>query len=211
MRTSPLFGITADFNEGRLSGFAGVNSYTGPYTAEKNGQFSAGPLAATLMAGSGPAMAAETAYLKLIEAAEKYSVAESKLTLTTKDGTTLVYEKAKPFTLGGSSWNVTGYNNGKQAVQGLEADSKLTLEFGTDGTASGNAGVNSFNGPYSSGDTSIKIGPLATTKMAGEPALMEQEQAYLAALQAATQWEVGRDTLTLRDAEGATQVIAKKN
>ncbi len=201
-------GISARFDGASMTGFSGVNTYTGAYTAGDDGTFEAGPFASTLMAGPEEAMAAETAYMKLIDDANKYEVAEGKLTLTTTDGKTLSYEAAEAFTLAGSSWTVTNYNNGAEAVVGPVEGSELTLLFGADNAVSGSGGVNNFNGPFESGDTSIKIGPLATTMMAGPDDLMAQEQQYLAALQAATEWEVANGVLTLRDGEGAMQVVA---
>lgn len=204
-------GISAQFDGTRMTGFSGVNSYTGEYEASTDGTFKAGPFASTMMAGPAKAMAAESAYMKLVEAAEKYKVEGDKLTLTTADGTTLTYDRAKAFDLAGSSWTVTGYNNGKEAVVGPVEGSELTLDFGTDDTVSGTGGVNRFNGPYESGDTSIKIGPLMQTKMAGPEELMTQEQQYITALQNATEWEVANNVLTLRDNEGAMQVTATKD
>jgi heat shock protein HslJ len=201
-------GITAEFASGTMSGFSGVNSYSGPYEAKDDGTFSAGPLAGTLMAGPEPLMKAEQTYLKLVDDAKSFAIADSTLTLTSTDGSTLTFEKAEPFDLSGTSWKITGYNNGKEAVTSPEADSELTLEFGTDGTVSGNGGVNQFNGPYEATEDTIKIGPLASTKMAGPENLMTQEAAYLAALEAGTTWEVVNGVLTTRDAGGAMQINA---
>jgi heat shock protein HslJ len=203
-------GIMAEFDGTRLSGFSGVNSYTGAYTAEADGTFKAGPLATTMMAGPPQLMAAETLYLKLLGAAEKYEVAEKTLTLTTADGKTLTYEGAAPPDLAGSSWTVTNYNNGKEAVVGTVTGSELTLAFGTDGNVSGSGGVNTFSGPFTSAETSIKIGPLAATMMAGSEELMAQEQQYMTALQAATTWDIANGVLTLRDDKGAMQVVASQ-
>lgn len=73
--------ITAEFAEGRLSGNSGVNTYSGPYKAGPDATFSAGPLAATEMAGPEPVMRAETAYLTLLGQAKSYEVTGSRLTL----------------------------------------------------------------------------------------------------------------------------------
>jgi heat shock protein HslJ len=178
-------GISARFDGTSMTGFSGVNTYSGAYTAGDDGAFEAGPFASTMMAGPDLAMAAETAYMKLVDAANKYGVVDGKLTLTTPDGKTLSYEAAPPFVLGGSSWNVTSYNNGAEAVVGTTEGSELSLLFGTDNTVSGSGGVNTFSGPFESDETSIKLGPLASTMMAGADDLMAQEQQYLAALQAA--------------------------
>ena len=167
---------------------------------------------ATLMAGPEPLMAAESAYLKLLEGCDSFQVADGVLTLSTGGNETLIYEAAPAAELSGSAWTVTGYNNGKEAVVGPAEGSVLTLEFGTDGTVAGNSGVNTFRGPFESTDKTVKIGPLSATKMAGEPELMTQEAAYLQALQNATTWSITRGMLDLRDDGGANQITAvRKN
>ena len=60
-------------------------------------------------------------------------------------------------------------------MTGPAVDSTLTVAFGTDGKVGGNGGVNTFSGDFESGPSSVKIGPLASTKMAGSPELMAQE------------------------------------
>jgi heat shock protein HslJ len=44
--------------------------------------------------------------------------------------------------------------------------------------------------------------------MAGEPDLMEQEAAFVKALESATQWKVVQGKLELRDADGSAMVFA---
>lgn len=201
-------GITAAFDGTSVSGFSGVNSFSGSYTAETDGTFEAGPLAVTLMAGPEPLMAAEQAFLDLMDKSESFAVADGTLTLTTADDQTLTFEAAEPVDLAGTEWMVTGYNNGKEAVVSTEADSELTIEFGADGLLSGSSGVNTFRGEYTYTDETIEIGTLATTLMAGPDNLMAQETAFVAALEASTEWDVVNGVLTMRDADGATQVHA---
>lgn len=205
---SKVIGITAAFKDGQISGFSGVNTYSGPYKAGEDGSFDAGPLASTLIAGPEPAASTEVAFLKLVDAADKFAAADGKLTLTIPSGDTLEFEAVEPVTLPGTSWLIKEYNNGKQAVVGVEQESELTLVFGTDGTVSGSAGVNQFNGPFTVTEDAVKIGPLATTKMAGPDNLMEQEAAYIKALEAGVEWDVARDVLTTRDGSGAMQINA---
>jgi heat shock protein HslJ len=202
-------GITANFDGEKIYGFSGVNQYGGPYTAKDDGTLEIGELASTMMAGPEPLMKAEQAYLELLKGCDGYQVEGDTLTLLTGEKSeSLVYEKAAEVTLPGTSWNVTSYNNGKGGVTTLVAGSELTLEFGEDGTVAGNGGVNRFNGPYEVDGAGITIGPLALTKMAGEPALMEQESAFVKALESATKWKVVRGTLELRDADGSAMVFA---
>lgn len=201
-------GITLNFDDKQYSGFSGVNQYSGAYTATTDGGIEFGPAAGTLMAGPEPLMKVESAYLKLLEGCDAFKIEKGTLTLTTGGVDTLVFEVAKAAALPGSSWVVTGYNNGKEAVVSPALGSTLTVEFASDGTVSGTGGVNRFNGPFVSTDKTVKIGPLAATMMAGEPELMTQETAYLGALEKATTWSISRGVLDMRDASGATQITA---
>ena len=202
-------GITATFDGTQLSGFSGVNQYSGPYTAGDDGSFKAGPLAGTLMSGPEPLMKAEQAYLTLLQDCTKFEISDGRLTLSSGAQETLVYEQAETVQLPGTKWDVTSYNNGKEAVVGVVEESTLTIEFGTDGTMSGNGGVNTYSGPFTVEGTSVTIGPLASTMMAGPDKLMTQETQFLAALQNAKEWSVVNGRLELRDTEGALQVIAE--
>lgn len=201
-------GITASFDGKNVSGTSGVNQYGGPYTAKADGSFKVGELRSTLMAGPEPLMKAESAYLELLKQADSFSVKDDKLTLSTGAQELLIYEASMQAGLPGSSWVVTGYNNGKEAVVGVESSATLTLEFKEDETVSGSGGVNTFNGPFESTEKTVKIGPLASTEMAGPEKLMTQEALYLAALQKAATWAMEGGKLVMRDATGATQITA---
>lgn len=204
----PAAGITATFDGERVSGFSGVNQYGGPYTAGDDGSLEIGELASTMMAGPEPLMAAEHAYTAALGGCDGWEVEGDTLTLKTDGEATLTFEKAAEVALPGTSWKVTSYNNGKDAVTTVVEGSELTLEFGVDDTVSGSGGVNRFNGPSVVEGATIALGPLAMTNMAGEPELMEQEHAFAAALEAATTWQVVRGVLELRDADGAAMVFA---
>jgi heat shock protein HslJ len=64
----------------------------------------------------------------------------------------------------------------------------------------GSAGCNRMMGTYQLTDSSLKFGPLATTRMACPS--MQGEQAYLAALGATTRYEIAGSTLTLFGKDG---------
>jgi heat shock protein HslJ len=112
--------------------------------------------------------------------------------------------------LAGTSWKVTNYNNGNQGVESLIIGSEISLNFGTDGQVNGSAGCNRYSGPYQSKDAALQVGSLATTRMAcATPnGVMDQEAKYLTALQKAATYSIDGSTLTIRDASGATQVVA---
>jgi heat shock protein HslJ len=66
---------------------------------------------------------------------------------------------------------------------------ELTAEF-ADGRISGSGGCNRFMGGYTSEDGQLSISDLASTFMACEETVMNQEAQYLAALQGAQQYEI---------------------
>jgi putative lipoprotein len=74
------------------------------------------------------------------------------------------------------------------------------------GQVSGSAGCNSYSGTYVTttvgGVNKIRLGPLASTMMMCEEAVMEQEGAYLAALQSARSYQVEENILALTYADG---------
>ena len=72
-----------------------------------------------------------------------------------------------------------------------------TLAFEDDAVA-GNASCNRYFGGYEIDGSSITFGQLASTQMfCGEPGVMEQEAAYLAALATVDAWSMDGETLTL--------------
>jgi heat shock protein HslJ len=85
------------------------------------------------------------------------------------------------YTLEGTTWLVD------KTIPGSE----VTAVF-ADGQVTGSAGCNTYRGTYRStraaGGNTLEIGPLSTTRMMCDEPLMEQEQLYLAALEAATEY-----------------------
>jgi heat shock protein HslJ len=72
----------------------------------------------------------------------------------------------------------------------------ITAEF-AEGTLSGRAPVNSYNASYEVDGEGIEIGPIASTKMAGEPAAMAAEGAFFALLSTVTGFEQSSEELVL--------------
>ncbi len=197
--------VTATFENGVISGSGGVNRYTAAYTTEAPDGIAIEQAAATLMAGPEDAMAQEQAYFDALSKAASFAVTDDSLTLKDDQGATLVrYEVAVPTALEGTTWNALAYNNGREALVSLAADSTITAVFGEDGSLSGNASVNQYSTTYSTtGDTMSIAAEIVATMMAGSPELMEQEAAYLAALPLTATYTIEGDELWLRDAEGA--------
>jgi heat shock protein HslJ len=150
----------------------------------------------------------ESAYLQALGEAKTFSVAGDQLTLSGANNKSLLVYKSQSQELSDTSWDVIGYNNGKQAVTSVLLGSTITLAFGSDGTLSGNSGCNSYNGTFTVTDGQITIGPLASTRMAcADPAgVMEQEALYLAALGSAATYQIKDTGLELRTKDGALAV-----
>lgn len=81
-----------------------------------------------------------------------------------------------------------------------------TLAFKENGGVTGSGGCNRFVGSATIREQSLSIGPLATTKMACAPALMDQEQKFLSALEAAKSYAFDGAFLRLIDGNGTVLV-----
>lgn len=91
----------------------------------------------------------------------------------------------KPPVIAGSpegEWQIEDLNGG-----GPVAQSRLMFDPGDQGTSrlSGTAGCNRFSGNWKQDGATLKLGPMASTRMACPPPAMEIEQRVLALLEAA--------------------------
>ncbi|MGW8225878.1 MAG: META domain-containing protein [Anaerolineales bacterium] len=205
----PLAGTftSAKFNSGEINGNAGCNNYFGGYKVDGT-SISIGPLASTEMFCGNPpgVMDQETAFLSAMNSSAEYKIEAEQLILLDASGETLlVFEVAEPLVLPGSQWNVLMYNNGKEAVVSVILGTEITANFGEDGRLTGNAGCNNYSAAYEIDGDQITIGPAISTRMAcGEPeGVMEQEMAYLAALEVASSYQFeDQQRLILLDSEG---------
>jgi heat shock protein HslJ/uncharacterized membrane protein len=198
--------LTMRFEAGRVSGFSGCNRLVGSYTVE-NDTVTLSQLAGTMMACPEPAMAIEGAFRAALAGPLRYSVAGGRLTLKPASGEPLVFV-AEVQALDGS-WQVSGFNNGREAVVGLKGDAPITLSFKA-GAVSGDAGCNTFRGAYVVDGKGMKIGPLAATRRACAEDVMKQEREFLAALESAVTWAVEGDTLDMHRADGQRALMASR-
>jgi heat shock protein HslJ len=197
--------VDAKFAGGTVSGFSGCNVYNAPVTIS-GATIKVGTAATTMMACDADKTALEQAYLANLTKAATFTATKEALTMFDSAGKSiLVYAAAAANPLEGS-WDVTGYNNGKQAVVSPVTGSTLTAIFTAD-QVSGSAGCNTYSGSYTLDGTSLKIGPLASTmKACADQAVNDQEQQFLAALQASTTFSQSGNALTLKAAGGENQV-----
>ena len=201
---------TARFEGGRVSGFSGCNRFTGGYTVDRD-RLTIGNLAGTMMACPEPAMAVEKAFLSALSGTLAANVADNRLNLTpAAGGNALQFELEPKPSLAGVNWEVTGFNNGRQAVVGPLLGTQLTIAF-KDGKVSGSGGCNSFHGPFKVDGNALSIGPLATTrKLCAAEGVMAQEREFIAALQTATTWAIDRGMLDVHRKDGERVLTASE-
>lgn len=92
--------------------------------------------------------------------------------------------KTEAFNLVGTEWQLQDL-----AGNGIAADVHPTLAFPEAGKVAGNGSCNRFSGPSQIAGNELKLGPLASTRMACPEPAMSQETKYLDALQAAERYE----------------------
>ncbi len=103
-----------------------------------------------------------------------------------------------PDSLSDTAWVLEQINN-----QPIVETTLPTIFFGADGQASGHGSCNNFGGTYEAKDGKLTFGPLFSTMMAClEPGVMEQEMAYLEAIQSAAAYRVEGGQLLILDAAG---------
>jgi heat shock protein HslJ len=196
------------FADGTFNGDTGCNVLNGNYTTEGDAgiTFELGPM--TMRAClEDDITAQEEALVAGLPVVTDMELDDDELALLDDTGTVRFVFLPGATGLEGTTWQVTGVNTGDALESNAQIEA-FTLEFGPDGTVSGNVGCNSFTGSYTTDGSSLSVSALASTTRACEPDLGALEQQYTAALEAATEFELRGSTLTLRDDAGAMQVTA---
>lgn len=201
--------VTLNFAAGRVAGTDGCNRYNGSYTVD-GANIKFGLLASTMMACEEAIMTQATAYQQALGQAATYKADAQQLSLIDANGKELAVFAAQSTNLSGTSWVVTGFNNGKQAVVSTLAGTDLTASFGADGMLTGSSGCNTYRAAYQTEGNKISIEPAATTMMACEQGVMDQEAQYLAALATAAMYRIDGTNLELRTADDALAATFQK-
>jgi heat shock protein HslJ len=202
---TPVAETTLTFQDGQVGGSTGCNSFSAAYTVDGQ-KLTVEQGMSTMMACEEPIMAQEQAVLANLNQAASYEIVDNQLHILDAAGkVVLTFEQQVSAALTGVTWQATNYNNGKQAVVNVLDGTEITALFAEDGTLSGKAGCNNYTASYTVDGNQISIGPGATTRMmCAEPAgIMEQEAAYVAALETAATYTIQGDVLELRTAEDA--------
>lgn len=190
---------SASFTDGQVSGASGCNRFNASYTVD-GGDLRLGPVAGTEMACPDPAREVEETFRAALERVAAWRMEKEQLVLLDDDGAELL--RFAPASVAGE-WTVTAFRQ-PGSVSSPLAGTELTATFGDDGKLSGNAGCNPYTTTYRAQRGTIEIAAPGSGRMACETpkGVMEQEQAYLAALPTAANYELNGSTLTLLRADG---------
>lgn len=160
-----------------------------------------GPM--TMIACPDPAGAQETAFVNALNRTSSYRLSGDTLTLRNASGNDLAtLTKLVPSALVDTNWVLTYYNDGEGTVQGIADGTMITANFLADGTLNGSAGCNNYQTTFETTDDTMSIEPAASTRMACDQAIMDQEAAFLLALEHVEVYQLGAGTLALRTADG---------
>lgn len=101
----------------------------------------------------------------------------------------------------GTTWVVEDIDG-----QGVVDFAQTRIGFADDGRVNGNGGCNTFFGSYQIEEDVVRFSPMATTQMLCEPAVVDQEAAFMAALDRVEAIRVEEGIMYMDDADGATIV-----
>ncbi len=192
--------------DGSATGSDGCNRFTTSYTASRS-TVSFEPAASTMMACP-PAVATQAEnYMAALSTANRYQLRGGQFILL--DGTTVLATfVAAREDLGGTTWLVTGYNNGREAVVSPLLGADIIINLDDANLISGNAGCNDFFAQVQASDGAIEIDGIgATRRLCNTPSgVMEQEAEFFAALESAATYTIDGDFIELRNADDAIAV-----
>jgi heat shock protein HslJ len=195
----------AEFFASRVRGFSGCNEYDARYRAGGRTLLVSSRAAVTLMACSEEAMAFEATYLGLLDESRFYSVKRDTLTVYGGSRTTILVFDAAPRNPLRGTWRVDSFATAPNQVSAVLEGTELDAVFGI-ASVGGFAGCNSYSGTYGTNGNVVRIGRLATTRKACADDVMNQEAAFLEALQGAALVDARADRLNLTDLSGSIVV-----
>jgi|GEM_PF-2897993 len=187
--------VTLSFGEdARASGSGGCNSYGGSYSINDT-SISFGQMISTMMACEEGIMTQEMAYFQALESASGISLEGDTLIITYGAEQELRFSR---LTLVGTTWELTSLA-GSDVVE----DTTVTLTLGEENAVTGDTGCNVYRGSYMLDGQAISFGPLLTTRRAClSDEAAAQEQAFLAAMENASDYVQQGDQLTINTTEG---------
>jgi heat shock protein HslJ len=194
----------AEFSSSRVKGFGGCNNYDARYRSGGRTLFVTTP-AVTLMACAEPAMTFEQTYLQLLGNSRFYNADRSTLTVYDGVGSAVLVFDAAPRNPLLGAWHVDSFETAPNTVSAVLPGTQLEVFFGI-GNVGGFAGCNSFSGTYGTNGNFVRVGRLATTRQACAEDVMDQEAAFIQALEGAALIETRAQTVNLTNLQGSLKV-----
>jgi len=201
--------VTINFSasDDAVNGSGGCNNYNTTYAADDQGNLIInGPIASTMMACEIGAEQ-EGLFLGALEKVSGYTLAEDGHLLLNYDSGAN-YDEQLNFVRGtplvNTLWILTGYGDPNN-LTASQAGVMTTATFSADGTLTGSAGCNQYSAGYTLQESQIEVSLPTSTQMACETG-MEQEQAYLTALENAASYRLGLSALDINSADGSSML-----
>jgi len=112
---------------------------------------------------------------------------------------------AADVSLDGSSWSLQSYQDSTGETVNVLSRSTTTALFQAN-QVTGIAGCNNYSASYQATGNKLSFGPVATTRKACSTPLgiMQQENAFLAALDSTASYRLNRNSLEILDSKGNT-------
>jgi heat shock protein HslJ len=192
-----------DANTGTVGGVAVCNNYNASYTLDGTNLAITGTIT-TLMACPPETVETEQAYQAAINGAQSYQILANQMMVTSSEGQMTFVADRTP--LLGTNWVLTAMgdvNAPVAPVEGAEFNAFFTRQAQSpSGLLQGRSGCNEYNATFVASLTEIKINPPATTFMACETPVAEQEMEYLEALTSASQYAIIGNVLKIPYGDG---------
>lgn len=109
----------------------------------------------------------------------------------------------------GTPWRLVQLGGQVVYVPGGDPKAEPRVQFsGSDSRVSGSGGCNSLSGSYRRNDRALRVGPIASTRMAcTDPARADIEGRFVAALEATTSFNLKGAQLTLLDSRASPLAV----
>jgi len=195
----------ASFATSRVRGFSGCNDFDAYFRATGPGLAIGGVSSSTALTCSADQTTFEERFKALLDSSRFYDIRRD--TLTVYDGsrrTVLVFDAAPRNPVRGR-WQVESFQSVGGTVAGVLPGTQIDVVFGLT-NLSGNSGCNTFSGTYELNGTVLRVSRLATTQKACPQQVMDQETAFLKALQGAAVVEMRADRIVLTAIDGSVLV-----
>ena len=207
----PISGTSATLEfgtDGSLTGSDSCNRFMTTYVSKNDSLTVTQPAAGTLMACDENIMKQADAYSAALAATKSFTSDGTSLILKDAAGKILATFVVISQDLNGTAWNVVQYNNGKEAVVSLIEGTVITAGIADDQVA-GSAGCNNYFAGFKVDGKNITIEAPGSTRMMCEApeGVMEQEAAFLAALESAATFSNRGNSLEFRTAADQIAVI----